>query len=687
MSDCCHAKPEPAAAALPSCCGDDAEETKDLLFRFVAGVVLAAPLFVFTMAEHIPMFLRWTNGNTLPVWVQWLVATPVVFYCGQPLLSRAIESIRTRKFNMFSLIGLGVIAAWLFSTVVVVAGDGLPHVAHHGGAPMVYFESAAVITVLVLLGQVLESRARKATGLALESLMKLAPDTVWRVNKGVDEEVPLGIVLPGDWLRVKPATRVPVDGVVLEGESFVDESMLTGESMPVEKKKGAAVIGGTMNGGGAFVMRAERVGHDTTLSHIVDLVRNAQASKAPVQKLADRVASVFVPAVIAIAVLTFVLWWQFSPENGFTFGLINAVAVLIIACPCALGLATPMAVTMGVGRAAQFGVLVKNAEALEKLEAVDTIMLDKTGTLTEGRPTMVLLHPLPGRNGRDLLELAGALEQNSEHPLARAIVQAANERQIRLPAAEQFIAVPGAGVAGMVNGKEIAVGQKALMDKAGVAVPKDLAAKVAQLQQQAQTVVFIAIDGALAGIFAIADKLKLTSTEAVHELQGMGLRIAMLTGDHQSTAHEVASRLGITEVIAGLQPAEKLHEVTKATAAGQRVAVAGDGINDAPALAAAHVGIAMGTGTDIAMQSADVTLMRGDLRGILHAIKVGRETMKVIRQNLWFAFLYNGLGIPIAAGVLYPLFGWLLSPMLASVAMSLSSISVIVNSLRLRWVK
>ncbi len=688
MSDCCcHAKPAPAKAELPSCCGESEDETRDLLFRFWVGLALAWPLLLFTMAEHLPALHALTHGNVLPAWVQWLLATPVVFWCGAPLLLRAVESFRTLRLNMFSLIGLGVMAAWGFSTAVMLVGDRMPHLLHHGGAPLVYFESAAVITVLVLLGQVLETKARKATGNALESLMHLAPDTVCRVRNGVDEEVPVGKVLPGDLLRVKPASRVPVDGAVVEGTSFVDESMLTGEAMPVAKSAGAKVTGGTLNGEGSFVMRAEHVGKETVLSRIVAMVEHAQASRAPVQRLADRVARWFVPVVIAIAVITFVLWWKLGPQPSLAFGIINSVAVLIIACPCALGLATPMAVTMGVGRAAQLGVLVKNAEALEKLETVTTVMLDKTGTLTEGRPVMTLLHPLPGHNGRDVLEFAAALEQQSEHPLARAILEAAKERQIKIPKTDQFVAVPGAGVAGAVNGKEVAVGQMALMKIAEVKVPDSLQAQVARLQEKGNTIIYVAVDGAVAGIIAIADKLKVTSAEAVQRLKGLGLQLSMLTGDHISTASQIASQLGIDTVVAGLKPDEKLREVRRARDAGAHVAVAGDGINDAPALAAASVGIAMGTGTDVAMQSADVTLIRGDLLGLMHAITIGRETMKVIRQNLWFAFLYNGLGIPIAAGILYPLGGWLLNPMIASIAMSLSSISVIINSLRLRWIK
>ena len=686
MSDCCcHSKPPPAKGAeLPSCCGGEADELRDLMHRFWWGLVLAVPVFVFTMAEHVPWIHQWTQGQVMPAWLQMGLATPVVWWSGWPLLLRAWVSFRTLQFNMFSLIGLGVLSAWAYSVVVTIFPGSVPHAGHHGGVA-VYFESAAVITVLVLVGQVMEARARKATGAAIDALMQLSPKTVTRVADNREEEVSLDQVLPGDLLRVKPASRVPVDGTVIEGRSYVDEAMLTGEPLAVEKSKGSTVTGGTMNGDGAFVMRAERVGRDTVLSQIVSMVSRAQASRAPVQRVADRVASWFVPVVIGIALVTFFAWWRLGPEPSLAFGIINAVAVLIIACPCALGLATPMAVTVGVGRAAQMGVLIKDAAALEKLESVDLLMIDKTGTLTEGKPAIALMHPLPGYNAKDLLTWAAALELNSEHPLARALIAGAVERQLRLPKAEQFVAVPGAGVAGLVDRHEVAVGQRSLMEMAGVVLPDDLLEKVRRLQSKSgHTVVFIAVDGRIAGLFAIADRLKDSTTDAVKQLHEMGLKIAMVTGDHANTAAVLATELGIDEVHSSLKPEEKLYQVYRARDDGHKVVVAGDGINDAPALAAAYVGIAMGSGTDVAMQSADVTLLKGDLRGIARAIRLSKETMKIIRQNLWFAFLYNGLGIPLAAGVLYPVFGWLLSPMIASLAMSLSSISVILNSLRLR---
>ncbi len=680
MSDCCHPTPAPKQSEA-SCCGEE-DESRDLLRRFWWGLGLTLPVFLATMTDHMPGL----HGFSLPAWVQMVLVAPVVFWCGAPLQLKGWQSVLRLRFNMFTLISLGVLAAWLYSVAVTVAPSLVPHALRHNGDVAVYFESAAVITVLVLIGQVLEARATQATGKALESLMQLAPKTVWRVGKDGDEEIALDHVLPGDLLRVKPASRVPVDGVVMDGTSFVDEAMLTGEPMPVEKINGSRVTGGTMNSEGAFVMRADKIGSETMLSQIVKLVETAQQSRPPVQRLADKISSWFVPLVVLIAVLTFLLWWKYGPEPSIAYGLINAVAVLIIACPCALGLATPMAVTVGIGRAAQLGVLIKHAEALEKLEGVDTLMLDKTGTLTEGKPAMALMHPLAGFNARDLLEWAAALEVNSEHPLARAIVNAAEERKIRLSPVDQFVALPGVGVAGKVRGHEVAIGQQALMGMADVSLSDDLLDKADRLQKLSHTVIFIAVDGKVAGLFAVGDKLRETTAEAVRGLQALGLRVVMLTGDHTSTAQRVAMDLNIDEVVAGVTPEEKLCEVYRARDAGRKVVVAGDGINDAPALAAAHVGIAMGTGTDVAMQSADITLMKGDLGGILQAFTVSRATMKIIRQNLWFAFLYNGLGIPLAAGVLYPLTGWLLSPMIASAAMSLSSLCVILNSLRLRSV-
>jgi len=680
MSDCCHPTPAPKQSEA-SCCGGE-DESRDLLRRFWWGLGLTLPVFLATMTDHMPGL----HGFSLPAWVQMVLVAPVVFWCGAPLLLKGWQSVLRLRFNMFTLISLGVLAAWLYSVAVTVAPSLVPHALRHNGDVAVYFESAAVITVLVLIGQVLEARATQATGKALESLMQLAPKTVWRVGKDGDEEIALDHVLPGDLLRVKPASRVPVDGVVMDGTSFVDEAMVTGEPMPVEKINGSRVTGGTMNSEGAFVMRADKIGSETMLSQIVKLVETAQQSRPPVQRLADKISSWFVPLVVLIAVLTFLLWWKYGPEPSIAYGLINAVAVLIIACPCALGLATPMAVTVGIGRAAQLGVLIKHAEALEKLEGVDTLMLDKTGTLTEGKPAMALMHPLAGFNARDLLEWAAALEVNSEHPLARAIVNAAEERKIRLSPVDQFVALPGVGVAGKVRGHEVAIGQQALMGMADVSLSDDLLDKADRLQKLSHTVIFIAVDGKVAGLFAVGDKLRETTAEAVKGLQALGLRVVMLTGDHTSTAQRVAMDLNIDEVVAGVTPEEKLCEVYRARDAGRKVVVAGDGINDAPALAAAHVGIAMGTGTDVAMQSADITLMKGDLGGILQAFTVSRATMKIIRQNLWFAFLYNGLGIPLAAGVLYPLTGWLLSPMIASAAMSLSSLCVILNSLRLRSV-
>ncbi len=685
-ASCCGSHGEAAAPALPpasgSCCGDEADELRDLMRRFWIGLALTLPVLLLAMGKGLALVDAFSP--TASGWVQYVLTTAVVFWCGWPLLSRAVESVRGLHLNMFTLIGLGVLAAWGYSLGVLLFPWRVPHVLQHGGSVSYYFESAAVITVLVLLGQVLEARARAATGTAMEALMRLVPKTVWRVTRSGDEEVPLNRVLIGDVLRVKPGAQVPVDGLVLEGSSAVDEAMLTGESMPVKKTKGSHATAGTVNGTGSFLLRAERVGSATVLSQIVEMVATAQRSRAPIQRLADRVSAWFVPAVMLIAFVTFLLWLNLGPEPRLAFALINAVAVLIIACPCALGLATPMALTVGIGRAAQLGVLVKDAEALETLEGVDTLMLDKTGTLTEGHPSLTLAHPLPGQNARDLLTWAAALETRSEHPLALAFVQAAKERGIRLPSVEQFVAVAGSGVAGMVAGHEVALGKEALMAQADVTLPSELSDLASRQRALGSTVVFMAVDGKATALFAIGDKAKASSATAVAGLHAMGLKVIMVTGDHKATAESMATALGIDEVRAEVGPKEKLYQVYGARDEGRRVAFAGDGINDGPALAAANVGIAMGTGTDVAMHSAGVTLLKGDLSGIHTAIALSRETMRTIRQNLWFAFLYNGIGIAIAAGLLYPLTGWLMSPMLASAAMCLSSLSVVLNSLRLR---
>jgi Cu+-exporting ATPase len=579
-----------------------------------------------------------------------------------------------------------VLSAWVYSTLVVVVPDLLPHSGGHGHAP-VYFESAAVITVLVILGQLLESRARRATGSAIESLMKLAPQTAHLVEGSVEKEIPLDAVKPGDVLRIKPGGKIPVDGLVLEGVSTIDESMLTGEPMPVMKKAESRVTSGTVNGNGTLLMKAERVGADTLLSQIIALTAQAQRSRAPVQRQADRVSGWFVPVVVFIAILTFLVWWEFGPQPSLGFAIVNAVAVLIIACPCALGLATPMAVTTGMGRGAQLGVLIKDAETLERLGTIDTIMLDKTGTLTEGKPSVVEVHPLPGLSARDLLACAAAVETASEHPLAAAIVAAAKERDIPLATVKDFQAVPGGGVLGTVGETEVFVGQAAFLKKKGVFIDAECATRSAELQASGFTVVLVVLDGRPLGLIALTDKIKESTKPAINALHALGLKFKMLTGDTRSTADRVAKDLRIDEVAAELSPHDKLVHVYQMKEQGRKAAYVGDGINDAPALSGAEVGIAMGTGTDAAMHSASVTLVKGDLRALHRAFTLSRATLRIIRQNLAFSFLYNAIGILIAAGVLYPFTGRLLSPMLASVAMSLSSLTVILNSLRLRWFK
>ena len=669
----------------PECCGDGGEdEVRDLWWRVRWSAAMTVPVVLLAMGVNLPLIRDIPHGAS--GWMQLVWATPVVFWVGWPLLVRFANSLRHLRFNMFTLIGLGVLAAWLYSVVALVAPNWLPHAATHGGMTL-YFESAAVITVLVLLGQLLELRARKATGSAIRALMNLAPKTALLVRDGKEVETAVTAIQVGDVLRIKPGARIPVDGIVTEGSSAVDESMLTGESMPQKKEANAAVTGGTVNSTGTFLMRAERIGANTLLSQIVDMTAKAQASRAPVQRLADRVSAWFVPVVVLIALLTFLLWWQFGPQPSFAFAVVNAVAVLIIACPCALGLATPMAVTVGLGRGAQLGVLIKNAETLERLQKIDIVMLDKTGTLTEGKPSVVEVFPLPGLSARDLLACAAAVEALSEHPLATAIVNAAKERNIPLATVTDFQSITGGGVLGNIGESEVFVGQASFLKKNGVFLDAECHARSMQLQSEGCTVVIVVLNEKPLGLIAIKDKVKETTPAAIASLHALGLKLQMVTGDALPTAQRVAKDLGIDEVAAEVSPKEKLLHVYQARGKDRHVAFAGDGINDAPALAAADVGIAMGTGTEVAIQSAAVTLVKGDLRALHQAFALSRATMKIIRQNLWFAFLYNGLGIPLAAGLLYPLTGWLLNPMIASVAMSLSSVSVILNSLRLRRFK
>jgi P-type Cu+ transporter len=660
-------------------------ELADMTRRFWVGAALTVPVFLLEMGGHLTG-LHALVGQRASNLLQFLLATPVVLWAGRPFFERGWASLKSRNLNMFTLIALGTGVAWAYSVVATIAPGVFP-AGFRGpdGGVAVYFEAAAVITVLVLLGQVLELRARAQTGGAIRALLDLAPKTARRVrDDGGDEEVTLDLIAAGDRLRVRPGDRVPVDGVVLEGASAVDESMVTGESLPVEKAPGAKVIGGTLNGRGGFVMRAERVGRETMLARIVRMVAEAQRSRAPIQRLADRVSGWFVPVVVAVAVLAFLAWALFGPTPALAYGLIAAVSVLIIACPCALGLATPMSIMVGVGRGAGLGVLIRDAEALEHLERVDTLVVDKTGTLTEGRPKVTSVVPLDGAPGDELLRLAAGLERASEHPLAAAIVKAAEERGLGLPAAEGFASVTGKGVRGRVAGADVALGSRAMMDELGVAVPAGAAESADALRREGATVMHVARDGRLAGLLAVADPVKPTTPAALEALRAEGVRVVMLTGDNRTTAEAVAGRLGIREVEAEVLPEQKRAVVERLRAQGRVVAMAGDGVNDAPALAAADVGIAMGTGTDVAIESAGVTLVKGDLAAIARARRLSRLTMRNIRQNLFFAFAYNALGVPVAAGVLYPVSGLLLSPIIAAAAMALSSVSVIGNALRLR---
>ena len=675
---------EPKAVSAESGEHDHAE-LDDMTRRFWIGAALTLPVFVVAMAHLIPSLSHqsWLDSDASR-WMQFALSTPVVLWAGWPFFRRGWRSLVTLQFNMWTLIMIGVGAAFAFSVVAMLAPGIYPASMRPHGKVAIYFEAAAVIVVLVLLGQVLELRARNRTGSAIKALLNLAPPTARRVRDNGDEEIPLEHVQAGDLLRVRPGDKVPVDGVLTEGHSSVDESMITGEPLPVEKMAGEMVTGGTVNGTGGFVMRAERVGSDTLLAQIINLVAQAQRSRAPIQGLADKVAGIFVPVVLAVAVLTFVVWFWFGPEPRLSHALVNAVAVLIIACPCALGLATPMSIMVGVGRGAQEGVLVKNAEALERLEKVTTLVVDKTGTLTEGKPRLVDCLPVEGTKAEDLLRLAASLEQASEHPLAAAVVQAAKEQSLPLEPISDFRSVTGGGVVGVASGVRVMVGKPAFLRSEGVAAWEPLEQKAVQLQSEGKTVLFVAVHDRPAGILAVADPIKATTPEAIRELHALGLNLVMITGDNRRTAEAVAKRLGIDAVEAEVEPQGKIAQVQKLRATGKVVAMAGDGVNDAPALAQADVGIAMGTGTDVAMQSAGVTLVKGDLRAIAKAIHLSRATMRNIRQNLFFAFIYNAVGIPIAAGLLYPVFGWLLSPMLAGAAMSLSSVSVISNAVRLR---
>ncbi len=661
-------------------------ELVDMTRRFWISAVLSLPLLILAMSEMIPgQPIQHALSPRLLTWIQFVLATPVVLWGGWPFFERGWKSIVNRSLNMFTLIAIGTGAAYVYSAIATLFPQIFPaQFRGHGGEVAVYFEAAAVITTLVLLGQVLELRARSQTSSAIKSLLGLAPKTARIVRETrVEEDISLDQVRPGDKLRVRPGEKVPVDGVVIEGSSSVDESMITGEPIPVEKTAGSKVTGGTINNSGSFVMRAERVGSETLLANIVRMVSEAQRSRAPIQRLADLVSAYFVPAVIITAVITFIVWSILGPEPRMAYALVNAVAVLIIACPCALGLATPMSIMVGTGRGATAGVLIKNAEALETLEKVDTLVVDKTGTLTEGKPKLMKVVASGRHHEPELLRFAASLERGSEHPLAGAIVEGAKEKGIDLAEAVDFQSVTGKGVTGRVSGHTIALGNQRLLDDLKIK-PDALIDKAEALRADGHTVMFVAVDGMLAGLLSVADPIKTSSAEAVRMLHEEGLRIVMLTGDNRTTAEAVERKLGIDEVEAEVLPPQKIEAVKRLQAQGHKVAMAGDGVNDAPALAQADVGISMGTGTDVAIESADVTLVKGDLRGIARARRLSRGTMRNIRQNLFFAFVYNLIGVPIAAGVLYPVFGLLLSPMIASAAMTFSSVSVIVNALRLR---
>jgi len=662
-------------------------ELADMTRRFWFGLAFAAPLFVIEMGGHL---FGWRHlvSPTAQAWIEFALATPATLWAGSPIFVRGGRSLVTHNLNMFTLIAMGTGVAWAYS-VVATAAPGLFPAAFRApdGGVAVYFEAAASITVLVLLGQVLELRARERTSGAIRALLDLAPKTARRLNAdGGEQETPLELIVVGDRLRVRPGEKAPVDGTVLEGRSALDESMVTGESMPVTKTAGDKVIGGTLNQSGALVIRADKVGRDTMLARIVQMVAQAQRSRAPIQRLADRVAGWFVPLVIGVALVAFAAWATFGPEPRFAYGLVAAVSVLIIACPCALGLATPMSIMVGVGRGAGLGVLIKNAEALERLEKVDTLVVDKTGTLTEGRPSVTEVIPAEGFSGDEALRLAAGVERASEHPLARAVVAAAAAKGLAAPTARDFDAPAGKGARGVVDGRRVVLGSAAFLNEEGVDIAP-LAARAEQLRGDGATVIFAGVDGRLAGVLAIADPIKATTPAALAALRKEGVRVVMLTGDNRATAEAVARRLGISDIEADVLPDGKGAVVDRLKRQGCVVAVAGDGVNDAPALAAADVGVAMGSGTDVAIESAGVTLVKGDLMGIVRARRLSRATMANIRENLLFAFIYNAAGVPIAAGVLYPAFGILLSPIIAATAMSLSSVSVIANAARLRGVR
>jgi Cu+-exporting ATPase len=666
----------------------EGRETRSLSRKFWIALVLTIPVLFIAMGHAIPaLHIDSIIPKQIGKWIEFALTTPVVLWAGGFFFMRAWRSILNRSLNMFTLIAVGVGAAYFYSVIAVIAPGIFPTSFRRHGEVDLYFEAAAVITTLVLLGQLLEAKARSRTGQAIKALLGLAAKTAHRIRDGQEEDIPVDEIQKGDVLRVRPGEKVPIDGVITEEKSNIDESMITGEPMPVSKGPGEKVVGATVNQTGSFVMRAERIGSETLLAQIVQMVAEAQRSQAPIQKLADTVSGYFVPAVIGIAVITFVVWSIVGPAPGMAYALVNAVSVLIIACPCALGLATPMSIMVGVGRAAQAGVLIKNAEAIEIAEKVTHVVTDKTGTLTAGRPEVVSRVVANGANERDLLQIAASVESLSEHPLARAILHAAKKKEIKLLEVRDFQSITGGGVNGIIAGKSVFVGKEKFLSESKIMIPEDLKKEASRLQENAQTTVWAGVNGNAIGVLGIADPIKETTRQAIRQLHAMGLKVIMCTGDNWRTAKSVAHELGIDDFTAEVNPRDKIEIVRKLRSQGAIVAMAGDGINDAPALAAANLGIAMGTGTDVAIESAGITLVKGDLTGIVKAIHLSRAVMRNIRQNLFFAFIYNAVGVPIAAGVLYPFFGLLLSPMIAGAAMSFSSVSVIANALRLRSVR
>ncbi|MDO8603670.1 MAG: copper-translocating P-type ATPase [Candidatus Omnitrophota bacterium] len=664
---------------------EDNKEARILARKFWIGLIFAVPVFFLALGEMIPVLnLKAIIPSELSRWLQFIFSTPVVLWAGGIFFAKAWKSVLNKSLNMFTLIAMGVGAAYGFSAIVILFPNIFPESLKRHGEIGLYFEAAAVITVLVLMGQLLEAKARSRTGQAIKALLGFAAKIAHRIRDGKEEDVAIDQIQKGDLLRVRPGEKVPLDGIITEGKSTVDESMISGEPVPAAKKEGDLVIGATVNQTGAFVMRAEKIGHETLLSQIVKMVADAQRSRAPIQKLADHISGYFVPAVMGCAVVAFIIWSAFGPAPALAYALISAISVLIIACPCALGLATPMSIMVGVGKGAQSGILIKSAEAIEKCEKITHVLIDKTGTLTAGKPQVTATITANGWDEKSLLSIAASIEQSSEHPLARSVVDYAKEKGYGLASADGFQSVTGGGVKGKVNSKAVLLGKQKFIEDNGIILPEELKKKSDELQRKAETVIWVAVDGKIAGILGISDPIKKTTPEAIRALHEMGLKVVMLTGDNEKTANAIAKELGITDVHAGLEPKDKQEIVKKLRSEGAKVMMTGDGINDAPALAEADVGVAMGTGTDVAIESAGITLVKGDLNGIVKALRLSRGVMRNIRQNLFFAFIYNAIGVPIAAGILYPFWGLLLSPMIAGAAMSFSSVSVIGNSLRLR---